>query len=103
MDLQINQQWLPKIFNSYSAAFRPNYSCQQVILRCDEWRGKREKISVLLLVDLSKAFDCLSHPLIIAKAHAYGMSLHDATLLADYLSKHFQQVKCNGTKSSWAP
>ena len=106
MDLQMNQQWLPKIFNEYLAAFRPNYSCQQVLLGlCDEWREAKEKkeIPALLLVDLSKAFDCLSHPLIIAKAHAYGMNLHDATLLADYLSERFQRVKSNGTKSSWAP
>ena len=39
-----------------------------------------------LLADLSKALDCLSHGLIIAKLHSYGLSLTSLGLLSDYLS-----------------
>ena len=40
-----------------------------------------------LLTDLSKAFDCLSHDLFIAKLHSYGLSLTSLRLLSDYFIK----------------
>ena len=38
------------------------------------WKGatNNNKVFGALLTDLSKAFDCLSHELLIAKFHAYG-------------------------------
>ena len=39
-----------------------------------------------LLTDLSKAFDCLSHNLLIAKLHAYGIDIDSLNILQDYLS-----------------
>ena len=39
-----------------------------------------------ILTDLSKAFDCLSHDLLIAKLHSYGLSLTSLRVLSDYLS-----------------
>ena len=35
-------------------------------------------------MDLSKAFDCLPHSLIIAKLHAYGLSLDACKFLSSY-------------------
>ena len=37
-----------------------------------------------LLTDLSKAFDCLSQDLLIAKLHSYGLSLTSLRFLSDY-------------------
>ena len=39
-----------------------------------------------LLTDLSKAFHCLPHDLIIAKRNAYGFSFSSAGLIHSYLS-----------------
>ena len=55
----------------------------------------------LLLLDLSKAFDCLPHSLIIAKVSAYGASTKAANLLADYLTNRQQRVKVTGAASDW--
>ena len=45
------------------------------------------------LTDLSKAFNCLSHNILIAKLHYYGLSLTSLRLVSDYLSNHKQQIE----------
>ena len=51
-------------------------------------------------MDLSKAFDCIRHDLLIAKLHAYGFS-HEALLfINDYLTNRQQRVKVDGSFSS---
>ena len=53
-----------------------------------------------LLTDLSKAFDCLPHELLIAQLHAYVVDILSLKLLHSYLTKRKQKVKLNGTYSS---
>ena len=40
-----------------------------------------------LLTDLSKAFDCLPHDLLIAKLHAYGLDTKSLKTNVSYLTK----------------
>ena len=53
-----------------------------------------------MLTDLSKAFDCLSHDLLLAKFHAYGLGMPSLKLLHCCLTKRRQRVKINNTDSS---
>ena len=53
-----------------------------------------------LLTDLSKAYDCLDHELLMAKLKAYGFSLAALKLVHDYLSNRKQRTKANRTYSS---
>ena len=55
-----------------------------------------------LLTDLSKAFDCLSHDLLIAELHAYGLDIKSLRLMYSYLTNRKQRVKINDTYSSWS-
>ena len=52
-------------------------------------------------MDLSKAFDCLSHELLLAKLEAYGLSRDALLLIQDYLQGRFQRVKMNYKFSEW--
>ena len=54
-----------------------------------------------LLTDLSKAFDCLPHNLIIAKLHAYGFDKASLRLMQSYLTNRYQRVKINNSYSLW--
>ena len=59
------------------------------------------KASGALLTDLSKAFDCLSHDLLIAKLHGYSLDIDSLNVLQDYLSYHKQRTKVDCFYSSW--
>ena len=54
-----------------------------------------------LLTDLSKAFDCLIHDLLIAKLHAYGFDYLSLKLIRSYLTGRLQRVRVNASFSSW--
>ena len=55
-----------------------------------------------LLTDLSKAFDCLPHDLIITKFHAYGFDNASLRLMHSYLTDRYQRVKINNSYSLWS-
>ena len=54
-----------------------------------------------LLTNLSKAFDCLNHDLMIAKLNAYGFSLPTLRLIHDYLLNRNQRTRINNSYSTW--
>ena len=53
-----------------------------------------------LLIDLSKAFDCLNPELLVAKHKAYGFSVPSLKQVHDYLSRRKQSTNVNRTYSS---
>ena len=92
------------ILSSYLAAFRQNYGCNHVLLKFVEdmkYALDQKEHFGAILMDLSKAFDCLPHPLLICKLHAYGFSLKSCELICSYLSNRKQRVKVGGSKSDW--
>ena len=53
------------------------------------------------MTDLSKAFDSLSHDLLIARFNAYGFSADALNLINDYLTGRKQRTKVNESFSTW--
>lgn len=70
----------------------------------EKWRDSLDHngICTVLLADLSKAFDCLPHDLLIAKVHAYGCDLASLKLLNSCSQKRQEHVKINIFYSSSA-
>ena len=54
-----------------------------------------------VLMDISQAYDCISHDLLIAKLNAYGIDSVGHTLISDYLSRRKQRMKIGSSYSSW--
>ena len=54
-----------------------------------------------VLKDLSKAFDCLPHNLLIEKLRAYGLAPDAINLLSSYLSDRVKQVRLGSHTSTW--
>ena len=78
--------------------------CKAISLAMRErWKGvvDDKKVFRTFLTHLSKAFDCLSHELIIAKLNAYDFSLPALKLIHNYLSNRQQRTKINHDFSSW--
>ena len=66
-----------------------------------EKTGDNGNVFAAPLMDLSKAFDCLPHELIIAKLNSYGFNLTALNLIHNYLTKRKQRTKINYSYSSW--
>ena len=52
-----------------------------------------------ILMDLSKAYECLPHDLLIAKFEAYDIDKSDLNLIRSYLSNRKQRAKINSSYS----
>ena len=52
-------------------------------------------------MDLSKAYNCIPHELLIAKLHCYGMNNTSLKLLINYLTNLKQRTKIRSSFSSW--
>ena len=53
-------------------------------------------------MDLCKAYDCLSHDLLIAKLEAYGLDIGSLNVLLDYLSLRKHRTKVGSSYSKWS-
>ena len=93
-----------EIFSNFQCGFRKDYSTQHCLpMMLESWKEAVDKNKAFgaLMTNLSKPFDYLSHDLLIAKLHAYGIDLLSLKLLQDYLSNRWQKTKVNSKLSSW--
>ena len=91
--------------SNYLCGFRKGYNTQHcLILMIEKWRKALDKrdIAGALLTDLSKAFDCLNHELLIAKLEAYGFDHLSLAYIYSYLCDRKQRTKVNNSFSTWA-
>lgn len=80
--------------NPFLSGFRSNDSSKHALLyMIEKWHKELDsgKLVASVLTDLSKAFDCINHRLLIAELHAYGFSRFSLGYIYSYLSDRSQQ------------
>ena len=90
--------------------FRPGYSTETALFRIldklyDAVEARRH-IAMLVLFDLSKAFDCLNHEVLLAKLARYGIAGAASSWVNSYLSGCSQRTKissADGRTATSAP
>ena len=95
---------MTNFLSDFISAYRKGYSTNYALLRLIEnWRAAlySNLFTGTVLMDLSKAFDCIPHDLLIAKLHAYGFSFETLTFLNSYLRNRKQCVKINNICSDF--
>ena len=96
--------YFDQILSCLIAAFRKRYNCQHVLIKLTENSRQalddRQNIG-LMLMDLSKAFDCLPHRLLLSKLYNYGVSLDACQLIRSYLTNRAQRVKIGSWRRKW--
>ena len=84
------------LLSKYQSRFRRGFTAQNCLLAMlEKWKSSVDKWKAfgILLTDLSKTFDCLSHELIVAKLDAYRFSQSVLKLMQSYLSERKIELK----------
>ena len=92
------------ILTPFQSGFRPNHSTEDVLLRTvEDWRFDvdRGKAVAAVFIDFTKAFDSISHSLLLRKLHTIGVVDTALCWFQDFLSNRRQRVVINGHSSSW--
>ena len=67
----------------------------------EEWKKSLDDKNIIgaVLMDLSKAFDCIPHDLLMAKLYTFGLYMDAITFIYSYMKRRKQGVKINDTES----
>ena len=91
-------------FSKLQCGFRKGIGAQDCLLSMIE----KQKASLdkgnqagAILTDLSKAFDCIDHELLIAKLFAYGFLTSSLLFVYSYLNRRYQRTKINSSLRTW--
>ena len=96
--------YVDTFLNKLLCRFRKAHSTQHALFKLlQRWQNELDNSGLVgtILMDLSKAYDCLPHDLIIAKFEVYGLSKSSLNLLLDYLTSRKQRVKIGSSYSVW--
>ena len=93
--------FVDKFLSEFISGYKGAYSTNHVLLRfIEQWKSTLDNKNMVgaVLMDLSKAFDCIPHNLVIAKLHAYDVSENSLTFFYSHLKRRKQDVKISAAR-----
>ena len=97
--------YMENFLNHILCGFRKAHSTQRALFRLiQSWQKELDQSGFVgtILMDLSKAYDCLPHGLMVIKLEVYGLAKESLQSISDYLSYRKQRTKIGSTYSDWA-
>ena len=97
-------KYVEPISSKFQCGFKKGFSAQHCVpTMLEKWESTADdkRNFGAFFTHLSKAFNCLSHDLLLAKLNAFGLSLPALRLVQGYLSNRRQGTKINSEISSW--
>ena len=98
-------RYINKFLSPYLFGYRKGHSTEHCLVTMIElWKkapDNKKSAGGGVLTDLSKAFDCLNHNLLIAKLDAYGFDTSALDYIYNYLKQRKQRMKVGNAYSSW--
>ena len=91
---QVTGLYDPTLYQRMTA-YRRHYSCQTTLHRLlEDWKSAvdRKELVYILTTDMSKAFDCLCHSLIVKNLEAYGFGQNSLNLLRSCFDNRLNRV-----------
>ena len=91
-------------FSNLLCGFRKGHSTQHALLRLlHHWQKALDNSNIVgtVLMDLSKAYDCLPPDLLIAKLAAYGLNHNSLLFLYNYLTNRLHRVRIGDNFSNF--
>ena len=91
--------------NHILCGFRKAHSIQHAVFKLlQSWQKELDNGGFVgtILMDLSKAYDCIPYELLKAKLKCYGIDNGSLRLLLDYLTNQKQRTKIGSSFSSWS-
>ena len=100
---QVNEFVNKNILPLEQSGFRKNHSTATTLLKVSNdvaTAMDKSLVTILVLLDYSKAFDAINHDLLLAKLQYYGFNRTTISWFKNYLSDRVQYVQLNDVSSS---
>ena len=88
--------------NDLLRGFLKGNSTLHALFRLIQEKARQSRFGGIILMDLSKTYDCFPLDLSIAKPEAYGFGKRTFSLVNDYLNFRKQRTKIDSSYSDWA-